>query len=485
MRNYLKSFRQFPATFWVANIMELFERWAFYGFFMLFANYLTMSTETGALGLSQTEKGIIMSVGTAILYFLPVITGAIADRYGYKPTLLVAYLIYIASFLVMPMCHTFGAVLINYLILACGSALFKPIISATIARVTNEETSSIGFGIFYVMVNIGAFIGPIIALQFSSTAFEMVFYISALLVFVNILTLYFYNPPVAQQQPSTSLSITLKTIFKNIFLALKDTRLSLLLVIVSVFWGMYYQLFQSLPVFITQWVDTSMFASKLSGWWPWLARFVTDANGDIAAEYFTNIVAMFIIVFQLVVSILWMRQRPLTTMLYGFMISTLGMTLTVLTRNPFFLIGAIFIFSIGEMSASPKITEFIGRIAPEGKTALYMGCSFLPVALGNLWAGIISGPVYQNVADKTSLLINEYANRGLEVPAISEHFTQNQLWQKALTDFSMTDAQLSQYLWHTWHPYQIWVYIASMGVLATLALFSYNYFIAKTNGKSN
>ena len=77
-------FKKFPKTFWVANSIELFERWAWYGFFMLFANYLTGSTDIGALGLSQAEKGTIMGVGTGILYFLPVITGAIADKYGYK-----------------------------------------------------------------------------------------------------------------------------------------------------------------------------------------------------------------------------------------------------------------------------------------------------------------------------------------------------------------------------------------------------------------
>ena len=53
--------------------LELIERFAWYGFFMLFANYLTQSTDMGALGFSQSEKGWIMGVGTGILYFLPLI----------------------------------------------------------------------------------------------------------------------------------------------------------------------------------------------------------------------------------------------------------------------------------------------------------------------------------------------------------------------------------------------------------------------------
>ncbi|KAA6304622.1 hypothetical protein EZS27_043731, partial [termite gut metagenome] len=83
-------FSKFPRTFWVANIIELMERWAWYGFFMLFANYLTGSSDAGGLEFSQSQKGIIMGVGTGILYFLPVLTGAIADRYGYRRLLFLA-----------------------------------------------------------------------------------------------------------------------------------------------------------------------------------------------------------------------------------------------------------------------------------------------------------------------------------------------------------------------------------------------------------
>ena len=82
--------KDFPRTFWVANGIELFERWAWYGFFMLFANYLTGSSDAGGLEFSQAQKGILMGVGTGILYFLPVLTGAIADRYHPLRVLLIS-----------------------------------------------------------------------------------------------------------------------------------------------------------------------------------------------------------------------------------------------------------------------------------------------------------------------------------------------------------------------------------------------------------
>jgi dipeptide/tripeptide permease len=150
-------FKSFPRTFWVANSIELFERWAWYGFFMLFANYLTKSSDLGGLEFSQTQKGMIMGIGTGILYFLPIITGSIADRYGYKKVLYIAFSVYTTAFIFLPMFHSFTGVFIMYLYLALGAALFKPVISATVAKTTNDKNASIGFGIFYMMVNLGAF----------------------------------------------------------------------------------------------------------------------------------------------------------------------------------------------------------------------------------------------------------------------------------------------------------------------------------------
>ena len=95
----MSVFGKFPRTFWVANVIELFERWAWYGFFMLFANYLTGSSDAGGLEFTQEQKGWLMGVGTGILYFLPVLTGAIADRYGYRKVLFLAFLIYVSAFL--------------------------------------------------------------------------------------------------------------------------------------------------------------------------------------------------------------------------------------------------------------------------------------------------------------------------------------------------------------------------------------------------
>ncbi len=186
----MNIFNKFPQTFWVANLIELFERWAWYGFYMLFANYLTGSLDDGGLQFSNNEKALIMGAGTGILYFLPVLTGAIADRYGYKKILILSFIIYISAFLMLPIFTSVGGVFFIFIYLAIGAALFKPIISATIAKTTTDETASIGFGIFYMMVNVGAFFGPLVTLLFKGD-FESVFYVSAAIISLNFIMLLF------------------------------------------------------------------------------------------------------------------------------------------------------------------------------------------------------------------------------------------------------------------------------------------------------
>jgi dipeptide/tripeptide permease len=163
MPKFGSTYRNFPRAFWVANVMELFERWAWYGMFLVLPLYLTGSTETGALGFSQAQKGLLTGTVVMILYFLPTITGAIADRFGYKRILILAYGILISGYYMMGVVRSYAALWFVFLFLGVGAGLFKPVISATVRKNTNEKTSSIGFGIFYMIVNIGAFVGPIFA----------------------------------------------------------------------------------------------------------------------------------------------------------------------------------------------------------------------------------------------------------------------------------------------------------------------------------
>ena len=469
-------FKKFPRTFWTANTIELFERWAWYGFFVLFANYLTKSTDAGALGFTQSQKGIIMGVGTGILYFLPLITGSIADKYGYKKVLSLAFIIYTSAFIFFPMVDTFTGVFAMYLYLALGAALFKPIISATIAKTTTAETSSIGFGIFYMMVNLGAFIGPLVSLVLQKQSYDYVFYISAIIISLNFIMLIFYKEP-EREIKKESFAQALGNVFKNIYVALADVKFAIFLILVAGFWTMYNQLFFTLPVFISQWVDTSVvynFFAGLGNFGAFFTENYSPSAGVMDAEFITNVDAMFIIIFQIIISTIVMRWKPLNTMMAGFFVCSFGMALTLLTQNVMFTIGAIFVFAIGEMAGSPKITEYIGRIAPKDKVALYMGCSFIPVFIGNIGAGFISGNVYGAMSDKHILTKRLVEEQGFSV---SEELTKNEYFAKTAELMNMTKAELTNFMWDKYDPSSVWMVIISIGLVAVAGLFVYDRFL--------
>lgn len=166
-------------------------------------------------------------------------------------------MIYTSAFILLPMFSTFTGVFLMYLYLALGAALFKPIISATIAKTTTDETASIGFGIYYMMVNIGAFFGPMVTLLFKGSS-NLVFYVSAGIIALNFVLLLFYKEPHRGVVQQTSLTRTFGDIFRNMFSIVKDLKFVVFLLIVAGFWTMYNQLFFTLPVFISQWIDTSV-----------------------------------------------------------------------------------------------------------------------------------------------------------------------------------------------------------------------------------
>jgi len=467
-------FNRFPRTFWVANTLELFERWAWYGLFNVLAIYLTASRDTGALGFSQEEKGTMMGLVSAMLYFLPVITGSIADKLGYKKVLLLSFGILSTGYLVMGHLTDYSLVFAAFFYIAVGGALFKPVISATIAKTTNKDNSSIGFGIFYMMVNLGAMIGPFVASKLRETSWDYVFYLSAGIIALNfVLVLFFYKEPEREKSDSKLMASVMQAL-KNIFIALKDFRFFLFLLLIVGFWSMYFQLFYTLPVFIDQWVDTRNLYQFLESVSPVLANIFGTPQGTVNPEMILNLDALYIVLFQVLVSSIVMRLRPINAMIVGIVIASIGIGLTFMFNNAFFLFFSILIFAFGEMASSPKITEYIGRIAPPDKVGLYMGCSFLPMSGGNFFAGLLSGPVYGSWSDKVYLLRKDMTERGIQMPELSEDFTQNELFFEAARAYNMSVNDLTAYLWNTYQPADIWWLFTGIGIATALLLFAFD-----------
>jgi POT family proton-dependent oligopeptide transporter len=464
MSNLSKVLKKLPRVYWIANLMELFERWAWYGFYNAFALYLTLSKDTGALGFDQVQKGLIIGTGSMLLYFLPLITGAIADRIGFKKVLILSFTAYVAGYFMVGTFQSFPMVFSAYIFLAVAGALFKPIISGTIAKTTNEETSSIGFGIFYMMINVGGFIGPFIAGFLYKVSWHLVFLMSIVTIAINfIFVIFFFKEP--DRAPSEkTFAQNIGIAFRNIYNTLLDWRYDLFLLIMAVFWTAFNQLYYSFPVFLDQWVNMDR-----------LSAFFGLAPGTITAPTVTSLDAFFIIVLQIYISSQSMKLKPIHSMITGIMILGGGLMLMFFTQNPWLVILGVLIFAIGEMASSPKYTEYVGRIAPSDKKALYMGTSFLPIALGHFAAGWISGRPFEVIADKYYLLGRALAEKGIILS--QDGLTQNEYFSKAQSLMNMNSVRLEKYLWDTYHPSNIWFLFAGIAVLGSLLLFLYDKFI--------
>ncbi len=196
---FIAQIKSYPATFWVANTMEIFERMAWYGWFTVMALYVTGSVETGGLGFSTETKGALMAIVPFFLYIFPVFTGALADRYGYKKIFIISYVAMVVSYYMLGQFTSFPTFFLAFMFVAVAAALFKPVVVGTVAKVTDESNSATGFGIFYMMINVGGFLGPIVAGVVRGWGWEWVFIACSSWAFLNLLIviLFYREPPVA------------------------------------------------------------------------------------------------------------------------------------------------------------------------------------------------------------------------------------------------------------------------------------------------
>ncbi len=458
----------FPTTFWFANVMEIFERMAWYGFFAVSSLYITGAVDEGGLGFSDEDRGVLQGVVTFFLYLFPVVSGALADRYGFRKLLFASFLVLVPAYYMLGVFKTFPTFFLAFMMVAIGASMFKPVIIGTISKVTNDKTSSMGFGIFYMMVNIGGFIGPIVAGIVRAWSWEYVFIASAGWIAVNfIFVLFFYKEPTTEstsQNPrklkkvftdmvevlgngrfflfifglllilvmgskftsdgtvtwnTIILSAIIWTGFNLIYdvllrkfsgnkswyllpMKIGDWKFALFLLLMSGFWTSFNQIFYTLPLYIRDFVSTSDLMSSLNsgmnfiGLGSSIPRFnnAMAVPGELNPEYIININAGAIIFFQVAVSYFVSKLKPFTTIFWGVLITVVSFTILIFGTTGWIVVAGIFVFSFGEMMASPKSKEYTGKIAPPEKVALYMGYFYWCVALGNLFGGILSGQLY-------------------------------------------------------------------------------------------
>jgi POT family proton-dependent oligopeptide transporter len=376
--------KSFPRVFWIANTMELFERAAYYGMNSVLAIYLTNSIQTGGLGFSEQSVGFLQGLIYAFTYIIPILGGALADRYGYRRMLLVAFSFLAAGYFATGHMTAYGAVFASLLVMATGAGLFKPIISGTIARSTNEENSGFGFGIYYWMINLGAFLAPLIVSYLRDFSWTYVFTASSLYCAAMLIpTLFlFQDPPKPENKKS------LKDVLQSAAMVLGDARFMLMIVVYSGFWILYFQNFGSVLWYLRDFVDTAP-VDRL------FASIGIPLKFD--AEHVTVVNAGTIIFLQVIVSRIVKNAKPLPTMITGMFLGFLGFVLLAFSSNAWIFIAGIVVFSIGEMTAHPKYYSYVGLVAPADKKAVYMGYAFLYGVIGSLVGSNLGGALYESI----------------------------------------------------------------------------------------
>jgi POT family proton-dependent oligopeptide transporter len=379
--NILKSF---PKVFWVANVMELFERAAYYGMNSVLAVYLTNSVAERGLGFSEQSVGFLQSIIYALVYVVPIIGGALADRYGYRRMLMVAFSLLSAGYFLTGNMSTYGTVFASLLILATGAGLFKPIISGTIARTTTEVNSGFGFGIFYWMINLGAFLAPLVVSYLKGFSWSYVFLASSLYCAMMLLpSLFVYRDPAR-----TANTKSLKEVLGGAAMVLGDSRFMLMIVLYSGFWILYFQNFGSVLWFLRDFVEKAPVDA-------FFASMGIPLKFD--AEYVTVINAGTIILLQVIVSRVVQKTKPLPTMIAGMIIGTAGFVCLAFADTAWIFIIGIVVFSIGEMTAHPKYLSYVGLVAPTDKKAVYMGYASLYGVVGSLIGSNLGGTLYESM----------------------------------------------------------------------------------------
>ena len=364
----------FERPFWVANISELFERLSYYAAFASLARYLHE-----ALQFPTERVGALAGFFGGLVWFLAIFGGTLADRMGFRRALSLAYLILSCAYFLLgsiaapwlaPVRNAMPLVVLVTVVLALpafGIALVKPSVVGTTARASNERVRSIGYSIYYTLVNIGGAAGPIVASYVHSHfSVENVFRVAALsvfLMFIGVLV-FFHEPRQADEvQPAT-----LSQSARNFWTVLTNPRFMLFLLIFSGYFIVFWQEFITLPIYVHGYIDSK-----------------ADTELMLATD------PLVVIAFTVVVSMLTQKVRAFTALTAGTLITSLAWFILLIYPTVIGAVLTLVVVALGELTQSPRYYEYISRLAPPGQQGTYMGFAFLPIGIGSIVGGYLGG----------------------------------------------------------------------------------------------
>jgi POT family proton-dependent oligopeptide transporter len=401
---------KFPATFWTANTIELFERAAYYSMASFMVIYLK---ET--LGMRPATATFLNgSLLWGLIYFLPILSGALADKFGYKRLLTVSFVMISSAYFLIGNVQKFwpgliGAgsresvsyavpIVFGILLLGAGGSVVKPCIAGTVQK-TAGTRATLAFGIFYMIINIGSITGRGVSFftrKILNLGIPAIFtYASTIFALIGLaVVLFIYREPEYVSDGIKDGQIvqkrTLGQAVLGIFIVLRDVKFVFFLLVIGLFWVPYTQLYNLMPLFLR------------------------SIDPDAAVELYTLTNPVMIVCLQLLVTKSLKKWTPVKSIILGAAVITAGMLVNVLPPLLFsdisrkvnvlglalplagvFMIISIASMALGEMMASPRIYEYLGSIAPKGQEGLYLGYANLPIALGSIISGLLGGRLFE------------------------------------------------------------------------------------------
>ncbi len=447
-----KATWRFPKYFWSANVSELFERAAYYGVFIGLTVYLTRN-----YGFSDVGAGYVGGYFAGVIYLVPLVTGAWADKIGFRKALILAFGLLALGYgllgvfgapsvrdsLGVTTCQIMAVVALTVILI--GGAIVKPAVSGTAAKASNEATRARAFSIFYQIVNIGAFLGKTFAEPLRTTlGLEYVAFYSSVMSLLGMIVVILFFRGV----DSTGEGKSLREVGQSFLRVVTNFRFLALILIVAGFWAIQGQLYAAMPKYVLRMVGEHARPG-------WLAN-VNPAVVIILVVPITHMVrrlrpvaSIGIALTIIPLSALSVAVSPWLTELTGLDIAIFGLHFHPITVM---LIIGIMFQGLAECFLSPRYYEYASRQAPKGEEGLYMGYSHLHTAIAWPLGFILSG-----------YLLDAYCPDPRTLPA--EVYTQ---WQQAIANGTELPAAYA-------NAHYLWYYYAVIGVVAFCALLVFRF----------
>lgn len=470
-------------VFWVCGGMELIERLAYYGVRQSSGLYITAPSAEGGLGLDYADLSYLFTIWAVVQTFVPVFTGGLSDRLGYKETIFMSTVFKILGYLIMAMNPSFWGFAIGAMVLAFGTGIFKPGLQGTIAKATNRQNSSMAWGVFYQTVNIGGFMGPILAVYLRQMSWDYVFYACAAIISINFLLLLVYKEPAKEErlayraqvksgkiQESSLWRDSLKEISKPIILAY--------IVIFSGFWFMLMAFWDIAPLYFRDWVDTSTLITDVFGSGGTHSTFIIRLFGmnndgmSIEPEGLVNLNSMLILFICFIVAGYSAKMRATTSMAVGTFLASAALLVFAGSSAAWIIVGGIIVFSIGEMLSSPKSSEYMANIAPADKKAMYLGFSQLPIGFGWIAESFFGPRLYGAYSSKDAMSRSLLSDGGMQTTELSG-VANGQAFAKLQEISGVAADVLTNQMYTANNVGMVWFVMGTVGIVSCVGMLYY------------